>query len=373
MTPRKRSKKHKGLEPNLYLNISNNHFSYKHPKTGKFHGMGTNKAKAQAAARQLNAILMEGDDLVAEVLGTAHKVIKELCALFIKERINTNPKLADSSKQAKIYRVNKIDADLGHFEIEHFSTMNAAKWLDGFTGDSYKQHRSVLSQLFEFAQTKGWCDKNPVTPTVAHDINYTKSRQRLTLEQFNAIYSKANEWFQIAMDLALLTCQGRNEIVSMRYDQIKDDVLFVVRKKTYRKTDTAYIAIRLSERLKQVIDRSKSIKPASAFIVRRRHSVIKESSRLDDWSVKPEYISREFSKLRDQVPSIKVLPDAAKPTFHEIRALGAHLIEKSGASKQAVQALMGHADQEMTDHYLAGHEQRWVTAEASNIDRTQHH
>ncbi|WP_159445585.1 hypothetical protein [Oceanospirillum multiglobuliferum] len=49
------------------------------------------------------------------------------------------------------------------------------------------------------------------------------------------------------------------------------------------------------------------------------------------------------------------------------------MIEKSSASKQAVQALMGDADQEMTDHYLSGHEQRWVTAQTSNIDRTQHH
>lgn len=374
MTPRRRSKKHKGLEPNLYFNISNGYYSYRHPISGKYHGMGTNKAKAQAAARQLNARLMPAQDLVAEVMGTAHKTIKDACELFIRDRVKENPKLAESSKQAKIYRIERIDGDLGHREIEHFGTRDVADWLEAFKGDSYKQHRSVLSQLFEFAQTKGWVDRNPVTPTVAHDINYKKERQRLSLEQFEQIYAAADPWFQVAMDLALLTCQGRNEISKMQYSQIRDGILYVVRQKTYRKTETAYIAIEITEQLQAVIDRSLNLSPkGSPFIVHRRPVRTTTETKHSDWSVKPDYLSREFSKLRETVSSIKKMPDSSKPTFHEIRSLGAHLIEKSGATKAEVQALMGHADESMTDHYLAGHEQKWITAKAATIERKTLH
>lgn len=74
-------------------------------------------------------------------------------------------------------------------ELEYLSTMDAANWLQGFKGDAYKQHRSVLSQIFDFARTKGWADSNPVTPTITQDVDYKKERKRLNLEQFNAIYA----------------------------------------------------------------------------------------------------------------------------------------------------------------------------------------
>lgn len=51
---------------------------------------------------------------------------------------------------------------------------------------------------------------------------------------------------------------------------------------------------------------------------------------------------------------------AERPTFHEIRALGAWLYEQQGHAQEYIQALMGHADVKMTEHYQAGHEGKEV-------------
>ena len=60
---RRRSKSNLDLPVNLYRG-SGSAWRYRHPITGKFHGMGTDKQKAIYAARKLNDLLMPADDLV---------------------------------------------------------------------------------------------------------------------------------------------------------------------------------------------------------------------------------------------------------------------------------------------------------------------
>lgn len=367
MSPSHRKKRTtKALPPYLYENKG--YYVYRHPITRKEFGMGKDRNAAKAAAIKLNQKFLPGEDLVAHVMGDKEKTIRSACEAFIRERIEGNPKLAESSQKEKTYRVNRISQQMGKHLLKSLTTVDVAKWLESFSGDSYKQHRSVLSQVIDFAQTKGWIDKNVVTPTLSHDIHYVKQRKRLTLEQYLEIRKLAEPWFRVAMDLALLTCQGRTEIANMQYSQIEGDVLYVVRQKTYKKTDTAYIAIHITPALRKVIEFSQTLEPRSEYMVRRRPQAIKKETRQGQWQVKAPYISREFQKLRDKVKSIAKLDEKARPTFHEIRSLGGHLLEKSGADTRSVQALMGHSDAEMTEHYLSGHAQKWTPAIASDFE-----
>lgn len=47
------------------------------------------------------------------------------------------------------------------------------------------------------------------------------------------------------------------------------------------------------------------------------------------------------------------------PTFHEIRSLGGALLKEAGWTNEQIQALMGHSNVAMTEHYLGGHEAPW--------------
>ena len=69
----------------------------------------------------------------------------------------------------------------------------------------------------------------------------------------------------------------------------------------------------------------------------------------------PDYLTKAFSQERDDSKAYDHIPVNERPTFHEIRALGAWLYEQQGFAQDYIQGLMGHADVKMTEHYQAGH------------------
>lgn len=369
MAARPRSRTKRGLEPNLYE--SSGYYVYRNPVTGSRHGMGSDKAKAQAAARVLNARLLKGADLVGQVLGTAGITLQFARDKWLEERVNPHPKHSKSTKDNKRYRSGRIVKDRGTSGLENIDTRWCAEYLDeNFSGDPYVQYRAVLSQICDFAITKGWMTINPVTPTRKTDEGYEKQRKRLTVEQYQAIYNLADPWFQIAMELGLTCLFGRAEAAAARYDDIYDGALHYIRQKTRNRSKTAYVAISMSPALEDLVRRSRLLQPVSPFIVHRSPERITKAARArEHWSsVPPDMISREFADLRDKVPSIAKLSDKAKPTFHEIRSLGSWLMEQHGAAEDAIQMLMGHADKEMTQHYIEGHGIRWQHANTEILD-----
>ena len=81
----------------------------------------------------------------------------------------------------------------------------------------------------------------------------------------------------------------------------------------------------------------------------------------DHWtSVTPDYLTKEFSKARDAAHAYDRVPAGERPTFHEIRALGAWLYEQQNFPQVYIQALMGHADEKMTKHYQEGHDEKKI-------------
>ncbi|WP_438455388.1 phage integrase Arm DNA-binding domain-containing protein [Vreelandella venusta] len=358
MAPRPRKRKNKGLEPNLYE--SKGYFVYRRPDTGTRHGMGKDRAKAQDAARILNARLMSGADLVAEVMGETGITLKAAITAWLDEWVDADPKLKEWTKKAKRGRGLRITKDAGDVLIEHITTRWCAQYLDeNHQGSAYVQYRAVLSQIFQFAQTKGWVDKDPVTPTRTSN-HYEKQRKRLTVDQFKAMHAQAPDWMQIAMELSLLCLFGRAEVTAARYDDIRNGRLHYVRQKTKDRSKTAYVAIELTPALEDLVRRSRAIAPVSPFIVHRMPERVSDRKGKAHWSqVSGDYLSREFAKLRDKVPSLKSMPASAQPTFHEIRSLGSRLLELKGTSVNDIQVLMGHADESMTQHYLDGHDTRW--------------
>lgn len=85
-------------------------------------------------------------------------------------------------------------------------------------------------------------------------------------------------------------------------------------------------------------------------------------------AVTEDYLTKAFTKSRDDSEAYKEMPKAQRPTFHEIRALGAWLYEQQGYPQEYIQALMGHADMKMTEHYQAGHEGKEVEYQRVGAD-----
>lgn len=370
MAPRKRLRRNVDLPPNLYANKVGavTYYKYRRPDTGTFHSLGTAKGSAIADARQLNAILAKPADRMGQVLGTAEQTMAHLIKRYRKEFL-PEQKLADSTRQNIGYRLDRFNADLGRKPLDQFDVKVIAEYLDdNFQRDSYIKHRTTLADLFKFAQNKGLYPSdmdNPVTITYAKS-DYEKDRQRMTLEQFKAIYEISSGWMQIAMELALVTLQSRLEVINMQFSDFDEATgdMRVIRQKV-EKHEHAYLMIQ-SPRLPNIISRARKSGIASPYIVHRAPARKKQAKGRTHWTqLTPNHFTEQFRKYRDETGLFDGVPKKQRPTFHEIRSLGSWLYKKQGFDNEGyVQPLMAHATEQMTEDYQRGHEREWVHVKA---------
>lgn len=359
MMGRSRSKGRAGWPDNLYPN--RNGFKYRHPVTRKEVYWSTGKAEAFAAAKKLNAILAKPSDLVARVLGT-NKTVGDAIAVFRTDEVPGRkwaPKTAENYESV----IQRIDRGLGATECEALTVNDCAKFVRNVTESprSRQQFRLVLGWILACAVEEGWCEDNPALATRKHV--HERKRDRLTVDAYKAIHAQAEPWLQNAMDVSLLTLLRREDVVSLKFSDSRDGALWVVPSKT-EGTSAVRLKIAISDALGALLARARD-DVVSPFVIHRlpgraRPSDKRAKDREHHTQVLPEQLSREFKAVRDSLG----IGGKNPPTFHEIRSLGGALLQEAGWDLQQVQALMGHASEEMTRVYLDGHAAPWVAVSA---------
>ncbi|MCR9091149.1 MAG: phage integrase Arm DNA-binding domain-containing protein [Proteobacteria bacterium] len=232
--------------------------------------------------------------------------------------------------------------------------------LEAYPPRMSNRYRGLLGQVFRYAVARGLRADNPVDATIERVESIT--RQRLTREAFDAIRSGGPPWLQRAMDLALWSLQRREDIVLLTEAAWSDGKLSV-RQKKVEGYGTGLLRITPGERLRAAIIsclNSPDRLECPYLVHRVPQKRIKADWRTHERQVAPEALTREFARLRDALGVCDHLAPAARPTWHEIRALGGDVYRESlGWSNEQVQALMGHASVEMTRAYLDRHGDRW--------------
>jgi enterobacteria phage integrase len=340
---RHRSPRWRHLPPNLYGIFKGErlHYRYKHPHTGKYHYFGTDRTTAFRAAQTLNEKLLNTptiENLVAKVLSNVEPVKYRTYAETycnetlpnIRNRRGQGLSAATLSEYTRYIR-QSIDA-WGDRSLASITRRDVAEWLDRMTANSRNHARSTVRQLFARAIADGHLDLNPVEGTLKATV--TVQRQRLTEAQCAQIRAKAEPWLQLAIDLALETLQRREDLVRLTRDDLIDGYLYVRQKKT-----GVNVRMPLSPELLARL-------PTTGPLLQR-----------NDAAVTKDYLSRAFAAARDSIPELTSIPPSHRPSFHELRALGALLMERQGINPQA---RLGHLEAKTTRLYLDRHKERWI-------------
>lgn len=357
MSPRPRKPKNRALPANLYASNGGKSYMYRHPINGTWHGLGVSRLQAIAAAKELNAMLLPDNDLVARVLGNV--TVRQHAKWFI-ENIAPEREYKPSTLQMYEVQIRKLNAAMGDMAVEDVDVQDMAKLLEDHSARTANQIRQVAVDLFRVAVSRGLRPDNPAEATLKR--REKKARKRLTQAQYEAIHARCPAWAQNAMDLALITLQRRGDVARMKFADVQEGRLLVVQEKT-EKYDTGYLAIAVGPKLDKVIKGCRD-ELASPYLVHRRpERKIKERAGMEHWTqVKPQMITRAFAEARDESGLFDSVPDNERPTFHEIRALGIKRYKDSG---QNPQQLAGHATAKMTSNYDSGHDEiRWVEVSA---------
>ena len=354
MTPRPRSKSRQGWPDNLYPNRDG--FKYRHPVTKKETWMGTDKVRAFTAAKKLNALLTPSDDLVARVL-TPAETVADAILVFRRDDV---PGRKWAPKTAEVYEsvIRRIEAKLGTQAVADVTVKVCATFIREVTDSdrARQQFRLVLGWILACAVEEGWIDTNPALAT--RRFQHERKRVRLTLDVYRAVWDQAAPWLRNAMDLSLLTLLRREDVVTLRFADVRDGHLWVVPSKTEGSTNVR-LQIGVAGPLADLLARCRD-DVASPYLIHRLPERAKPSDqrakdRTHHTQVLAEQLSRAFAKARD---AAGVTGDSP-PTFHEIRSLGGALLRDAGWTTERIQGLMGHGNASMTEHYLGGHEAPW--------------
>ncbi|MCT8345114.1 phage integrase SAM-like domain-containing protein [Photorhabdus kleinii] len=359
--------------------------------SGKRKTIGTDRAYAIAVAREYNLrmrpeIAVSLDGLVKEsggIKGEGQPLsyhIDRLMERIIQDEKPSESTLADWKNDA--IRVKEFFADIACCDIslEHVNEYINFYHSDG-SANVKNRKVTFLKKIFSYAMDESLMLDNPAERKKKRRID-KKQRRRLSLDDFLKIRASAEPWLRTAMDLALQTTQARLEVGRIRYN-IKSPqegvcgcmwyqepqngiygMLYIHRQKVHDK-EASHVAIPIGEKLKQIIDDSRD-SVASPYVVHRlpKRMPRKISAEVQHpTQVAPDYLSRAFSDLRDKVGVAAHLSIEQKPTFHEIRALAAHLFDQLGIDPQA---RMAHTDAKSTKIYTQNHID-WVSVPHAEI------
>lgn len=364
--PRKRTAKNRALPDNLYPNGA--YWRYRNPITGKVTSINKPLADAIKLARAANAklapLMAEDAQLLSLITGDDAPTVRRLCDRFELEYLPTRGLAASTLNEIRI-KLERYRADLGALMVGQLDVLAVADYLDQFENNAYTKHRGLLVQVFDFAVAKGLAERNCAEMTLRKRES-EKVRQRHTLEGVQKILAASTtpDWLRRAIRLALLSLQRREDLVTLKRADVDmaEGLIRVSPGKTENYGAPVHLEIEMGGDLRAVVQECLADPIAGPTLLRykpraRRREQIEAK---ESWSaITPDYLTKEFRKARDAAGAYDDIDDPmARPTIHELRALGAWLYEQQGFEREYVQALMGHASEDMTAYYQAGHERK---------------
>lgn len=395
MPPRKR-KTGKDLEPNLYPNRDRRsgriYYQFRDPRTGKFHGMGSDKVRANEEARDLNAIIgaqIREARLAAIVARDTDKpTFSQWCTRYLEglpER-----KLKPTTVRMRTNCVEHWRRKLGQRPMMDITTKDIADVLDEYV--AAEKHRmagamrSVAIDVWTAAIERGWAATN--VARVTRPRHAAVNRGRLTLEQLQAILAAAESldpWVANSILLGVVTGQRRQDIGPMRfrrgadweglfadhlagkhgphpYPHVHEGQLWVVQQKVRGGGVGSLVKIPLELRLEalnvtlgDVVGRCRD-SVASPYLI--HHTKARTMSKPGD-PVHLETITKGFARARNMTG----LTWPRKPaTYYELRSLAERLYEAQGNVN--TQSLLGHKNKRTTAIYHDSRGADWIEVKA---------
>lgn len=371
---RPRSAANRGLPANLYRKTdrrnSKTYYTYRDPRTGREHGLGTEHDAAVADATALNAAIytsIRSARLAA--ITTPEPSTPSLNSLAMRHlELCEKRKLAPNTIRTRKSQVNALLGALGADTlIGELAVKNFVAVIDDYERQGKQRTalaiRTTAVEMWKDAIAEGWTNDNPPAKTRAPSVEVKRSR--LTIEAFRAIHAaaaKLDPWVQRSMELALVTAQRREDIAQIEFRQLSDSTawiedgsLRVIQRKTGNKVliplGVGIEGFRLADLVKACRD---SI--VSRWLV---HHQVPRTKSLPGDQVWIDTITRGFARARD-LAGVTGEPGKAPPTYHEIRSLAIRLYTQQ-MGRDFSQAIAGHKDSATTEIYRDVRGGEWVS------------
>lgn len=385
---RKKASKYSNLPPYLYAYSKNKitYYRYKPPGTDKFIAFGTDPKDAINAALQLNAKFVINKNLIdkatIQILGNTDTfeeyAIKYRDKILPARKIKGEP-LTHQTLNGYKRITNLLIEYFGKTPLQDMTQKQIAEYLDTCsTPEVFNMHKLRLSDIYKHAISDGYSIAN-LPDNILKQSKGKVERHRINKAGYDTVYKYASTELRNAMELAINIMQRRENIVTLKFENIIDGYMFIKILKTARSGTVS--RLRISTKIpviysnagaKTLNDLIKHCKDdiLSPFLIHRNPEKRIKSKKREHWTqILPDFITREFAdavKLAQSHGFFKGLTTAQTPTLHECIALGEHLrkTEQSWTDTRLM-TFRGHTNEKMTRVYLDGHD--WTTIEHSEL------
>lgn len=345
-------------------------FGYVFPN-GREKSIGSDADEARQTAAALNAKFAKPDSRIARLLQTAadpqerlsrDPPIQEAITEFDREWIQKQEYSA--SYLAEVTRkLTRLKTEWHGVRCSEFDTYRVNQFLRGLSQEAARQHRTLMDRLFRYLLSAGYYrGQNPVADILPIAAS-TRVRMRHTWDGYQCIHKTAEPWLQDAMGLAVYSLQRRADLVMLDRAQVdlKRRTIQIEQGKT-----GVFLEIIMGDELYEVVYRMMTSPILCPKLIKRRpdrQTKKQRESKPHPFAVTPNYLSKAFKKARDPGTDTSKwayphLEPNQRPSLHDLRAFGIFAHFKAGYSIEYIQALAGHADKAMTEHYRQGHEKR---------------
>lgn len=363
--PQPRSRKRRNWPVGLYDSVVRGvtYYRWRHPATGKYHGLGSDFELAREAAVHFNAKLHSSplERLVARVEGShAGVTFGDACTAFMAVVATRKTGRGDDVKERSEATLKDYEGYLRRFKasprlggdtpLARLGLEQVAAYLDTYDDKlrARQYARGLLVQIWDVAVAKGWAPQNWAEQTL--DLKPTVQRQRLTLEQFDAVVDASDPWFKAAAKFALYCDQRRSDVATVLASEWDGKTLTFAQEKTGN-----VVRIAAGPKLAEAIKDCLAVPAPKGTKVR---TIIRHPT---EGSVSADMLTRAWQRTRDELIEKNNKAwrglrgkknEPKRPTWHEVRSLGAHLAERA---KKDAKALAGHATEQMGAMYQRGH------------------
>ncbi|HBR5010128.1 TPA: phage integrase Arm DNA-binding domain-containing protein [Klebsiella pneumoniae] len=367
--PRKHNVNIPGLSPYFDSRTNKVYWRYKHPVTGKFHGLGTDEkiateiaieANTRLAEQQMRNILKIKNELHERMGGSSSVTTFITRYKKIQEERYSRGEIKLNTLKQKNSPLKVLDEHLGLRSLDQITVKDIVNILDEYKEKGHNRmgqiFRKVAIDVFKEAQQLGDVPVGFNPAEAAKKPHVKISRQRLTFDEWKIIYASAekeNYFLQRGMLLAIITGQRLADICNMKFSDVEDNYLLIEQSKTGAKIALPLHlkCYQLGMSLGEVISLCRD-RVLSPYLLHHHHA---KGTAKRGGKVKPGTLTVAFSKARDEA-DYDWSKNGTPPSFHEQRSLSERLYREQGIDTQI---LLGHTSKTMTDRYNDSRGKEW--------------
>jgi integrase len=208
----------------------------------------------------LGRTLREAYKLWAERVQTQHQAntVADLLDQYVQEIVPTKATLTQRHNRKAIGRLREV---FGHMVIAELRTMHAQQYLRELRAKPFSANRDIelLSHVYAEAIRWGLAETNPIKGRVQYHPERPR-RRYITDAELAAILAAANKVQRAYIGLKILTALRRNDILTLRMVDLKEDGIHVEPRKTASTTGERLV-IEWTDELRDAVEQAKRARP----------------------------------------------------------------------------------------------------------------